>query len=103
MSLKRDILVRTSLIYLGILLMGLLILGKALHLQVFEKEQWAQEENSTIRHKVIAPNRGNIYSSDGRLLAVSVPFYERRFTIKVARLLRRGESIPPPPRWSMAL
>ncbi len=69
---------RTSLIYLGVLLMGLLILGKALHLQVFEKDNWEQEENSTIRHKVIAPNRGNIYSSDGRLLAVSVPFYEIR-------------------------
>ncbi len=75
MSLKRDILVRTSLVYLGILITGLLILGKTLHLQVFEKEQWASEENSTIRHTVIPPNRGNIYSSDGRLLAVDVPYY----------------------------
>lgn len=76
MSLKREIVIRTSLVYLGVLLIGLLILGKALHLQLFEKEEWAQEENSTVRHKVIEPNRGNIYSSDGRLLAVSVPFYE---------------------------
>ncbi|MEN8203589.1 MAG: penicillin-binding protein [Bacteroidota bacterium] len=78
MSLKRDILIRSSLVYLGILLMGLLIVGKALHLQVFEQEKWGVEENSTIRHKVIEPNRGNIYSADGRLLAVSVPFYEIR-------------------------
>lgn len=78
MSLKRDILVRTSLVYLGMLLTGLLILGKTLHLQIFEKERWEQEENSSIQHKVIEPNRGNIYSSDGRLLAVSVPFYEIR-------------------------
>jgi cell division protein FtsI (penicillin-binding protein 3) len=78
MSLKRDILVRVSLVYLGMVLAGLLILGKTLHLQLFEKEMWASEENSTIRHKVIEPNRGNIYSSDGRLLAVSVPFYEIR-------------------------
>ena len=82
MSLKRDILVRTSLVYLGILLIGLLILGKALQLQIFEKEIWAQEENSTIRHKVIEPNRGNIYSSDGRLMAVSVPFYEIRMDFR---------------------
>jgi cell division protein FtsI (penicillin-binding protein 3) len=59
-----------------VLLIGLLILGKALHLQLFEKDQWAQEENSSIRHNVIEPNRGNIYSSDGRLLAVSVPYYQ---------------------------
>jgi cell division protein FtsI (penicillin-binding protein 3) len=78
MSLKRDILVRTSLVYLGILIAGLLILGKAIHLQLFEKEKWSKEENSTIGHKVIEPNRGNIYSSDGRLLAVSVPYYEIR-------------------------
>ncbi len=82
MSLKKDILIRTSLIYLGVLLMGLLILGKALHLQLFERDQWAQEENSTIRHKVIEPNRGNIYSSDGRLLAVSVPYYEIRMDFR---------------------
>jgi cell division protein FtsI (penicillin-binding protein 3) len=82
MSLKRDILIRTSLIYLGVLLIGLLILGKAIHLQLFEKDKWAQEENSTVRHKVIEPNRGNIYSSDGRLLAVSVPFYEIRMDFR---------------------
>ncbi len=82
MSLKKDILVRTSLVYLGMLLIGLAILGKALHLQIFEKETWAQEENSTIRHKVIEPNRGNIYSTDGRLMAVSVPYYEVRMDFR---------------------
>jgi cell division protein FtsI (penicillin-binding protein 3) len=82
MSLKRDILVRTSLVYLGILLVALLIVGKALQLQIFEKDKWAQEENSTIRHTVIEPNRGNIYSSDGRLLAVSIPFYEIRMDFR---------------------
>ena len=76
MSLKRDILMRTSLVYLGILLMGLLILGKALHLQILEKDQWATEENSAIRYNVIEPNRGIIYSSDGRPLAVSIPYYK---------------------------
>ncbi len=82
MSLKRDILIRTSIVYLGMLLVGLAILGKAFHLQVFEKETWDQEENSTIGHKVIEPNRGNIYSSDGRLLAVEVPYYEIRMDFR---------------------
>jgi cell division protein FtsI (penicillin-binding protein 3) len=82
MSLKRDILIRASLVYILMLVVGLLIFGKALHLQFFEKDMWAQEENSTVRHKVIEPNRGNIYSSDNRLLAVSVPFYEIRMDFK---------------------
>ena len=51
MSLKRDILIRSSLVYLGVLLMGLSIVGKALHLQVFEKDNWGMEENSTIRQR----------------------------------------------------
>ena len=82
MSLKRDILIRASLVYLGILIFGLLILGKAFYLQIFEKDHWKQSENNTVRHKVIEPNRGNIYSSDGLLLAVSVPFYEIRIDMK---------------------
>jgi cell division protein FtsI (penicillin-binding protein 3) len=82
MSLKRDILIRASLVYILMLVMGLLILAKALQLQFFEKEKWAQEENSTVRHMVIEPNRGNIYSADDRLLAVSVPYYEIRMDFK---------------------
>ncbi len=82
MSLKRDILIRASLVYILMLVVGLLIFAKTMHLQFFEKEEWAQEENSTVRHKVIEPNRGNIYSSDGRLLAVSVPFYEIRMDFR---------------------
>lgn len=82
MSLKRDILIRASLVYIVILVVGLLIFGKAMQLQFFEKDLWAQEENSTVRHRVIEPNRGNIYSSDGRMLAVSVPFYEIRMDFK---------------------
>ena len=78
MSLKKDILIRASLVYIIMAIGALLILGKTLHLQFFEKERWGREENSTVRHKTIEPNRGNIYSSDGRLLAVSVPFYEIR-------------------------
>jgi cell division protein FtsI (penicillin-binding protein 3) len=70
------------MIYLGVLLIGLLIFGKALHLQIFEKDQWGQEENSNIRHNIIEPNRGSIYSSDGRLLAVSVPYYEIRMDFR---------------------
>jgi cell division protein FtsI (penicillin-binding protein 3) len=82
MSLKKDILVRTSLVYLGILLVGLLILGKTLQLQVFEKEKWARQESNTIRNTEIAPNRGNIYSSDDQLLAVSIPIYEIRMDFR---------------------
>jgi len=82
MSLKKEILIRASLVYILMLIVAILILGKTLHLQFFEKDRWGQEENSTVKYKVIEPNRGNIYSSDGRLLAVDVPFYEIRMDFR---------------------
>lgn len=82
MSLKKDILVRASVVYIFMVVVGLLIFGKSLQLQFFEKDLWSQEENATVRHKTIEPNRGNIYSSDGRLLAVSVPYYEIRMDFR---------------------
>ncbi|MBN1133025.1 MAG: transpeptidase family protein [Bacteroidales bacterium] len=82
MSLKKDILIRVSLVYLGIVIFGLMILGKAFYLQIFEKDQWKRSENNTVRHKIIEPNRGNIYSADGLLLAVSVPYYEIRMDMQ---------------------
>lgn len=82
MSLKRSILIRSSLVYIGVLLLGLAIFGKTLHLQFFERDKWNKEENSVIRHMALEPNRGNIYSSDGRLLAVDVPYYEIRMDFR---------------------
>jgi cell division protein FtsI (penicillin-binding protein 3) len=82
MTLKRDIVLRVSLVYILMLIMGLLIFGKTLHLQYFEKKDWDREENANVRHMLIEPNRGNIYSSDGRLLAVSVPYYEIRMDFR---------------------
>ena len=82
MSLKKDILVRVSVVYLGMVVFGLLILGKALYLQFVEKDKWEGEVYNTIRHRTIEPNRGNIYSIDGRLLAVSVPYYEVRMDMR---------------------
>jgi len=41
-----------------------------------EKEQWAKEaEKYKLRDRTINPNRGNIYSADGKLMATSMPRY----------------------------
>ncbi len=82
MSIKKDILFRLSVVYLLIVVFGLFIAGKIFYLQFFEKEKWASAEIQSIRHMSIESNRGNIYSSDGRLLAVSVPFYEIRMDMQ---------------------
>jgi cell division protein FtsI (penicillin-binding protein 3) len=82
MSLKKDILMRVSIIYLLMVVFALTILGKTIYMQIAEKDRWDDAEVSSIRYKTIEPNRGNIFSSDGRLLAVSVPYYEIRMDMR---------------------
>lgn len=82
MSLKKEILIRVSIVYLAMVIFAAVIIGRTLYLQTVEKEKWEEAEISSVRQKVIEPNRGNIYSSDGRLLAVSVPYYEVRIDMQ---------------------
>lgn len=73
---KHDILKRTYLVFAGFILFALVILGKVAHLQFAEGEQWKSKADSlTLAYKNISPVRGNIYASDGSLLATSIPRY----------------------------
>jgi len=82
MSLKKNILLRVSLAYFAMVVFALTILGRIFYLQLIEKSQWVESEVNSITYKTIEPNRGNIYSAEGRLLAVSVPFYEVRMDMR---------------------
>lgn len=83
MPLKREILWRVGVVYVFILLLGLLILGKIVYLQLFEGQKWEKKSNELhLKNQIIQSNRGDIYSSNNRLLASSVPFYEIRLDTK---------------------
>ncbi len=67
--------------------MGLTILGRILYLQTVEREKWSSKEQTlTTKDFHIDPNRGNIYDSDNRLLATSIPYYEIRMDLKSSAL-----------------
>lgn len=90
MSIKKDILWRVAIVYVGFLLFGLIIIGKILYIQNFEKEIWKNKKNtSLVKNLVIPSNRGNIYTEDGRLLATSIPYYEVRMDLKTSSLTDR--------------
>lgn len=79
MSLKRDIVWRVAVIYIGVLLFSFAIVGRIIYLQFFKgNELAAKAETLTLKEFIIQPNRGDIYASDNRLLASSIPFYEIR-------------------------
>jgi cell division protein FtsI (penicillin-binding protein 3) len=76
---KKDILLRVYLVYIFICLFGLAIVVKIWHLQYVEGDYWrAKADSLTTKLQNIEPSRGNIYSSDGSLLATSVPIYDLR-------------------------
>ena len=82
MSLKRDIVWRVAIIYLGVLIFSICIIGKVIYLQFAEgKELAAKAETLTLKDFIIEPNRGDIYATDNRLLASSIPFYEIRMDV----------------------
>ena len=90
MNLKKDILSRVYLVYGLVCLFALVILGRVVHLQFIEGSEWrGKAEQLTVGYKNIAAVRGNIYASDGSLLATSVPKYEVRFDANTEALTNK--------------
>jgi len=76
-DVRKGILTRVYLVYLGVLLFGLAILGRAVYIQYFErKEMMEMAQKQEMQIFPIEAVRGNILSDDGTLLAVSVPIFE---------------------------
>ena len=57
-------------------LIGFAIVGKAMYIMTLKKDYWTQVANRLKRDSVsVKPNRGNILSCDGQLMASSIPEY----------------------------
>ena len=79
MQIKKDIMWRINGSFIILCLMGLLILGQILKIQIVEGDKWRQLADSlTLKYINIDASRGNIFSSDGMLMATSVPMYDIR-------------------------
>ncbi|RYY62479.1 MAG: hypothetical protein EOO12_13505, partial [Chitinophagaceae bacterium] len=68
MEIKKDILWRVYLSYIGIVLLGLVVLGRAFYIQHFEGAHWRALSDS-LHQKYVAldAERGTIYSEDGQM------------------------------------
>lgn len=81
-NIKKDILLRVYLVYLGVFLFGLFILGRAVYIQSFEKSVLSEmAKKQEMRIFGIDAIRGNICSDDGTLLAVSYPIFDVRMDV----------------------
>ena len=77
MEVKRDILWRVYLSFLGMVVLSLLILGKAFYIQRFQGEHWRSMSDS-MHQKIqeLDADRGTIYSEDGQMLSTSLPQFD---------------------------
>ena len=77
MDVKKDILWRVYLCFLGMVVLGLIVLGKAIYIQQAEGKYWMSMGDSL--HQKFMPllaERGTIYSEDGNMLSTSVPIFD---------------------------
>lgn len=79
-DIKKDIAWRVYLVYFVVCLFGIAIIAKVLMIQLVEGEELKKKvKNITLVERKIDAVRGNIYATDGSLLATSIPIYEIRF------------------------
>ena len=77
MDEKKDILRRVYLVYIFCCVFALAVVGRVCYIQFGQGEYWkAVALNFTVRELDIEAVRGNIFASDGSLLATSLPYYE---------------------------
>lgn len=77
MDIRKDILWRVYLCFLGIILLGAMVLGKTFYLQNIEGKHWRSMGDSLhLKYMPIQAQRGSIYSEDGNMLSTSVPVFD---------------------------
>jgi len=83
MEIKKDIMWRIYLVFACFLLFGIAILVQIFRIQFVQGDYWRSKADSlTTQIRSIEASRGNIFSSDGSLLATSVPIYDIRMDLK---------------------
>src|SRR6187549_1952057 len=77
MELKKDILIRTYIVFIILCMICFVIVGKAIYIQTAEGKYWiSMADSAHIRYEEIEAERGTIYSEDGQMLSTSVPEFD---------------------------
>jgi cell division protein FtsI (penicillin-binding protein 3) len=76
-EIKKDILWRVYLSFIGVVLLSFVVLGRVLYIQQAQGKYWRSLSDS-LHQKFIEldAERGTIYSEDGQMLSTSIPFFD---------------------------
>src|SRR5690606_35841682 len=82
MNIRKDILRRSYIAFGLIVLFAVAVLVQLFRIQYVEGDQWrAMADSLSMRYVDVEAVRGNIFSSDGSLLASSIPEYDIRMDL----------------------
>ena len=77
MDVKKDILWRVYLCFIGIIMLGVVVLGRAFYIQRIQGKYWISMSDSLhLKYMPVNAERGSIYSEDGNMLSTSIPVFD---------------------------
>ncbi len=77
MDIRKDILWRVYLCFLGMIVLGMAVLGRAFYIQRIDGNRWREMgKEMHVKYMPIEAERGTIYSEDGNMLSTSVPIFD---------------------------
>lgn len=77
MDIKKDILWRAYLSFLGVVVFSFFVLGRAFYIQNVQGEHWRSLSDSMHQKYVeLDAERGTIFTEDGQMLSTSIPYYD---------------------------
>lgn len=91
MEIKKDILWRVYLCFMGIAVICVFIIGKAFYIQQVQGAYWRNMSDSIhTRIEEVDAERGTIYSEDGQMLSTSIPQFDIYVDFKADGLLQNN-------------
>jgi len=76
MAVRDEIVFRSGVVYLVLILCAVALIVQILVLQYFQRSKWSEmSEKYVFKTAEMPANRGDILARDGRLLASSIPYY----------------------------
>lgn len=88
---RKHIVLRFGVIYSALSFFFILIIWKIITIQYFEKDKWMNlAKEQVISNIEVKPKRGNIFASDGRLIASSIPTYYVFMDMRVEAMHLKG-------------
>ena len=77
MEIKKDILWRAYLSFIGVVVLSLFVLGRAFYIQNVQGDHWRSLSDSLHQKYVsLDAERGTIFSEDGQMLSTSIPYFD---------------------------